>query len=547
MRPEEFLKEFGGLAETEGGISQLRRTIRQLSVMGRLVDQNINDIPAGVLVREAQEYRQQKLGKKAKAVPEIADAEWPYHLPYSWVWVRLGELTWRSQYGTSQKAHTHDSGIPVLRMGNIVDGTLDYTNMKFVSENTEGVGELLLEEGDLIFNRTNSFEQVGKMAVFGEKERPITLASYLIRLSLCPVVLPEYVNIYFGTPVCRSTQIEPGITKQTNQANFNATKLATVLLPLPPLPEQKRIVEKVDQLMALCDELEAKQKQKQEKAVSFNKAALNAVVHAPDKSKLKSSWSRVQDHFEVLYELPENVKELRQTILQLAVMGKLVKQDGIPPLTETLGFAEHPAKTSLPVLPVGWCWLRVEDIAEQVIDCLHSTPKYSATGYPAIRTADVIPGTLLLEQARTVSEQVYVDRVRRLEPRPGDIFYSREGERFGIAALVPEGAKVCLAQRMMHIRLHQGAGDPEFFMWAMNSPHVYGQAVLDVGGSTSPHVNMKAIRGFSVPCPPPKEQSRIASKVRKLFALCGELEASLAQHRDQGQRLMQAVVESLVA
>src|SRR5690606_35360892 len=106
---------------------------------------------------------------------------------------------------------------------------------------------------------------------------------------------------------------------------------------LPPLPEQKRIVEKVDQLMALCDELEATQKEKRARAVSFIQAALNAVVHAPDKSKLKSSWSRVQDHFEMLYELPENVKELRQTILQLAVTGKLVRQEaGDEPASELL-------------------------------------------------------------------------------------------------------------------------------------------------------------------------------------------------------------------
>ena len=115
------------------------------------------------------------------------------------------------------------------------------------------------------------------MAVFREKTKH-TFASYLIRVRLNNLALPEYVNDFFGSLTCRVTQIEPNVTVQTNQANFNGTKLKDILVPVPPLAEQKRIVAKVDHLMKLCDELEAKLRRAEDRASRLVEAVVGEMV-----------------------------------------------------------------------------------------------------------------------------------------------------------------------------------------------------------------------------------------------------------------------------
>ena len=136
--------------------------------------------------------------------------------------------------------------------------------------------------------------------------------------------------------------------------------------------------------------------------------------------------------------------------------------------------------------------------------------------------------------------------MRRLEPLEGDILYSREGERLGIAACVPSGAKLCVSQRMMHIRVKSDI-DPYFVMWAMNSSFVYRQAVTDTGGSTSPHINMKAIRQFLVPLPSLAEQKRIVAKVDELMKVCNALEDALRRAEDTAKNLADALLAELLA
>jgi type I restriction enzyme S subunit len=184
----------------------------------------------------------------------------------------------RTDYGTSQKAHEDTSGVAVLRMNNIQDGRLDLSSLKYVPTKTEKLSELMLAPGDLLFNRTNSYELVGKMAVFREAGR-FTFASYLIRVRLdAAAAVPEYINLYFGSGVCRRTQVEPHITRQTNQANFNGTKLKEIRVPTPSFDEQHAIVARVEQLMKVCDELEARLTRAEERASQLVEAVVRDLV-----------------------------------------------------------------------------------------------------------------------------------------------------------------------------------------------------------------------------------------------------------------------------
>lgn len=262
--------QFGTFFTEKSSIKKLREAILQLAVQGKLTRAFRESYPelcegsnsAAALLEKIKTEKELliKAGKikKEKPLPEISEEEVPYDLPEGWVWCRLGELVKFMAYGTSQKTNDNHNDVPVLRMGNITsDGELHFNNLKYIPANHPDLPKLYLEYGDLVFNRTNSFDLVGKSGVFKGDENSFTLASYLIKVSLhIDFVSPDYINKYIVSPVCRKSQIEPQITAQTNQANFSGSKLREVLVPLPALEEQKAIVEKVNVLMALCDQLE---------------------------------------------------------------------------------------------------------------------------------------------------------------------------------------------------------------------------------------------------------------------------------------------------
>src|SRR5207253_2004736 len=147
-------------------------------------------------------------------------------------------------------------------------------------------------------------------------------------------------------------------------------------------------------------------------------------------------------------------------------------------------------------IPEHWQVTRLKFEATHIVDCLHATPKYLPDGaYPAIRTADIEPGKVRLSQARRISVQQFALWTSRLVPKESDILYSREGERFGIAALVPKGTQLCISQRMMIFRI-KASQLSEFLMWQLNCQHVFAQASCDIIGSTAPHVNVEQIKNY---------------------------------------------------
>ena len=243
-------------------VKHLRQTILELAVRGRLVKQDPTEEAVKISLR-AIRSKTDALVKSGKLRPTrppgpILEGETPFSIPDTWIWVRVGDIALFTQYGTSTKAFHSDKGVPVLTMGNIQDGAIIRTNEKKLPENSKELPALFLKSFDLLYNRTNSAELVGKTGIYLGSDDRLTFASYLIRIRLSlEHTAPRFVNFAMNTPDFRETQIVPHIKKQTGQANVSGSTLRKMLIPLPPLPEQHRIVGKVDALMTLCDELEA--------------------------------------------------------------------------------------------------------------------------------------------------------------------------------------------------------------------------------------------------------------------------------------------------
>lgn len=185
---------------------------------------------------------------RAAAVADALSGNWPI--------TSLRDLTAEQTYGSSAKAMEDPRGVPILRMGNIQDGSLNFGNLKYLPRAHPDAEKLRLKPGDLLFNRTNSPELVGKSAVFKTGPDPIVFASYLIRVRLTPDCDPDWAALAINGPEGRR-YVASVRTQQVGQANVNGTKLAAMPIPLPPLEEQRRIVAEVEHQLSLVDALAA--------------------------------------------------------------------------------------------------------------------------------------------------------------------------------------------------------------------------------------------------------------------------------------------------
>ena len=191
---------------------------------------------------------------KLKEPTPVDTSELP-ELPMGWIWATIEQLLTKIQYGSSRKTNEDINGVPVLRMGNIVEGKIDRNNLKYLPKEHDEFPELLLKKGDLLFNRTNSRELVGKTAVYTGIPNPCSFASYLIRVRFSPriesLITAHYINSVYGKNWIMSV-----VSQQAGQANVNGTKLKLLAVPIPPEREQQVLVEEVERRFSVADDVE---------------------------------------------------------------------------------------------------------------------------------------------------------------------------------------------------------------------------------------------------------------------------------------------------
>ena len=253
-------------SELEAGVADLKRAKKQLqryrqsvlqaAVEGRLTKdwrEERDTESADKLLSRADEAEETNKYKKRGKMTSLDDA-YTYPLPQGWAWAQVGDVAKNIRYGTSEKATKQDSGLPMLRMGDISDGKLHFDDLKYLPAGAQLKDDLILEDGDVLFNRTNSAELVGKTAVYKSSHQKATYASYLVRAKLYtgvynPDLLAYYINSAQGRQYIASVT-----SQQVGQANVNATKMSSMPLPIPPYEEQREIVNEVERLLSVADE-----------------------------------------------------------------------------------------------------------------------------------------------------------------------------------------------------------------------------------------------------------------------------------------------------
>ncbi|ARR49356.1 restriction endonuclease subunit S [Photobacterium damselae subsp. damselae] len=548
------------------GVKKLRELILELAVRGKLVPQDPSDEPASVLLEriaaeKAQLVKEKKI-KKPKKLADISEEEKPFSLPNGWAWIRLNEYGEWGSGSTPKRSNSEYYGgsIPWFKSGEL--------KADYISVSEETITDLALAETSVRYNNVGDVlvamygATIGKTAILSVRattNQAVCACTPFIGLSNTYLLL--LLKAYKSRLI--------GMGAGGAQPNISREKIINTVIALPSENEQHRIVAKVDELMALCDQLEQQTEASIEAHQLLVCTLLNTLTHSADANELMENWARISDHFDTLFTTEESIDQLKQTILQLAVMGKLVPQDpndepasvlleriaeekaqlikekkikkqkALPPITDD----EKPFD-----LPNGWGFAHMQDLCELITDGTHQTPKYTDTGRPFISAQCVKPFRFMPENCRYVSEEHYQAYIKNRNPEFRDILLSRVGAGIGEAAMIDTNLEFAIYVSTGLLKPHKSSVMSEYLVLWLNSPLGRGFSERNTLGKgvSQGNLNLSLIRAFVVSLPPLQEQRKIVIQVEKLSNLCNLLKERLQATQLTQLNLTDAIVEQAV-
>ncbi|RZV14335.1 restriction endonuclease subunit S [Vibrio alginolyticus] len=545
------------------GIKKLRELILELAVRGKLVPQDPNDEPASLLLeRIAQEKAQlvkEKKLKKPKKLPNISDEEKPFDLPNGWSWIRLNEYGEWGSGSTPKRSNSgyYDGGIPWFKSGEL--------KADYISESEETITELALSETSVRYNNIGDV----LVAMYGATIGKTAILSVRATTNQAVCACTPFTglsNTYLLTLLKAYKARLIGMGAGGAQPNISREKIINTVIALPSTAEQHRIVAKVDELMALCDQLEQQTEASIEAHQVLVTTLLDTLTNSADADELMQNWARISEHFDTLFTTEKSIDQLKQTILQLAVMGKLVqqnpsdepayellrriaeekaqlvkekkikKQKALPPISED----EKPFE-----LPNGWEWSKLQDLCFKITDGEHSTPKRAETGHYLLSARNVTNEGIILGDVDYVPDYEFARIRNRCDPNLGDILISCSGS-VGRVALVDRDNAYSMVRSAAMIRPCNTNLIKEYLALMLRSPYLQFQMKNRSKQSAQANLFLGAISNLVGVIPPLSEQERIVSKVSQLLVVCDQLKSHLNDSRLTQLHLTDTIVEQVV-
>ncbi|MEF1160710.1 restriction endonuclease subunit S [Vibrio parahaemolyticus] len=553
------------------GVKKLRELILELAVRGKLVPQDPNDEPASLLLEriaaeKAQLVKEKKI-KKQKALPEVTEQEAPFNVPKGWEWTRLGNLSSDIHYGYTASAKPNSEGVRLLRITDIQNDKVNWGTVPACDITEEKAKSYLLENDDILIARTGG--TIGKSYLVENIDLQAVFASYLIRVKRVQAVYAPFTKVFLGSQLYWKQLIEN--SAGTGQPNVNATALKQLLFIVPPFNQQKRIVAKVDELMALCDQLEQQTEASIEAHQVLVTTLLDTLTNSADADELMQNWARISEHFDTLFTTEESIDQLKQTILQLAVMGKLVPQDpSDEPAAELLKrIAEEKAqlvkekkikkqKALPPIaedekpfeLPSGWEWCHLNSLISEM------DAGWSPACPPEASPNHETWGVLKTTAVQSMEYREYENKVLSpsKEPRPqyevknGDILITRAGpkNRVGVSCLVQTTRpKLMISDKIIRFHLIELGMSNNFVSLCLNAGATseYLESAKSGMAESQMNISQDKLKMAPIPLPPIREQTLIVKKVEELIDLCDKLKFSLEKGKHAHFQFTDSVIE----
>ncbi|WP_273207449.1 restriction endonuclease subunit S [Marinobacter subterrani] len=534
------------------GVKRLRELIFQLAVRGQLIEQNADDEPAVALKQRITLKKKALMAsgelKKQRLPSHIQDTPPPFKVPEKWEWVAFGEVTF------NRDSERVPLSVDDRRKRS---GKFDYYGASGVIDNIDDylfeVPLLLIgEDGANLINRSTpiAFIARGKYWVNNHAHVIDGISEDFLR----------YLCLYIN-----AISLEPYVTG-TAQPKMNQAKMNSIPVPLPPEKEQHRIVQKVDELMALCDRLEQQTSDQLEAHETLVDTLLGTLTQSKNATELADNWTRFAAHFDTLFTTEQSIDKLKQTILQLAVMGRLVEQDAGDEPSIDLLTQIHTRKIALAgdrrikqprpltqlddtqhsyTAPAHWAWASFQDMADEIstgpFGSMIHKHDYVEGGIPLINPSHMVNGNINEDSSVSVSPPK-AEELSSYKLAKGDIVMARRGE-VGRCALVTDRESGWLCGTGSFVLRFHPAMNRRFILLLFSTDTVRDYLIGNSVGTTMTNLNHGILKKMPVALPPAEEQHRIVQKVDELMALCDQLEERLNQASETRCQLADTVVE----
>jgi len=556
-----LLEHFDELISTPDDVEKLNASILDLAVLGKLVEQNKEDSPASQLVKQIQ-IEKEKLAKNGikpdKSLAPIKDDEIPFDIPDSWIWIRLGDLGF-TQTGSTPPTSNRDfygNEYPFVRPADISDDFDNSINYRL----DDGLSKLGIENGRLIKSGSIMMVCIGSVGKVGFVDRECSCNQQIN-------VLTPYIELdtKLITMFMRSAYFQKEATNRASKTTLpilNKSKWASIPIPLPPLPEQQRIFARIEELFAQTRRLAEELANSRRELDRLDESALAHLLASETSEEFNERWSFIAEHFDLLTSAPEHIAPLRQSILELAVRGKLTRREaGDESAKELLAriMSTRPEKYKKPAapdiegmheLPNDWVWASWDMVLANDDGAFRRGPFGSTlkkalfveSGYKVYEQYCPINDDPSYERYY-ISEELY-NKLKSFQVRGGDYLISCSGVTLGRITRIPEIYKEgVINQALLRVRINGELITHKYFVHIFRSPFFQRLLFKNSTGSAIPNLKgVSELKKLPLPIPPLAEQERIVKRLEQLLGWCDALEAQLAESARVRGRLVESVL-----
>ena len=529
MKLETFFDKFGQFADAPDAVAKMRELVLQLAVTGKLVTQDKRDEPALALLESAEVERAKLIAaKKIKSRPTspVESNEQPFDLPLNWAWARLSDVGYELGQKVPDKRFTYiDVGGIDSDKGRISDRV-----EKLEPGDAPSRARKLVARGTVIYSTVRPY--LRNIAIVDQDFDPEPIASTAFGILHPFAGINNRYLFYWLRSAPFTAYVQAGMKGMAYPA-INDEKFYSGFIPLPPLTEQKRIVAKVDELMALCDRLDAQQQEREIRRAKLARSSLARFADAPTPANLPFL-------FHPSYTIPP--ADLRKSILTLAVQGKLVPQDPNDETAENkIGRNEEMSFNAPFEIPKKWTWTQLSQLADINGGFAFKSTAYTDKGTRVVRISDF--DEFGFKDHKVVRHPFSAD-LQKFTLEEQNILMAMTGGTVGKSYFVRSmQERMVVNQRVAAIKVSDSAL-PSYVDIVIRS-EMTQEVIRKAKNSTNDNISMGDIKGFAIPLPPLSEQRRVVAKVEQLMALVDALETQLAASRDKGQKLLEAIVSEL--
>ncbi|SNC71988.1 restriction endonuclease subunit S [Polynucleobacter victoriensis] len=543
------------------GVEKLRRLILRLAINGKLLEQNSGDKPTSTLLKEIDAYVSEavheKLIRKPKLYLPVDSTEMTSSIPSGWAWLRLGQI---GDWGAG--------ATPLRSMPNYYGGNVPWfksgeLSSDFINVSEETITELALEKCSLRMNNPGDV----LLAMYGATIGKASILEVAGTTNQAVCACTPYPGIFNRYLLLLLKALRPYFIGQGAggaQPNISREKIIDTPVLIPPTEEQIRIVDKVSELMLLCDQLESLTFSESKHHERIVYSMLNSLTRSSNVDDRNLKWRSVNENFDNLFTSIKSIEALKESLSELAIMGMLTsKNNSDQPVDELLeniskeredfltkrraAGGQNPRVTKhdacqLP-LPKGWRWTTLGELSLFITDGTHHTPTYISSGIPFISIKDINGTEISFKDCKYISHQQHVEINKRCNPELGDILLCRIGT-LGRPTIVNISNPFSLFVSVGLIKLPKSVDITRYLHLVLGSPFLIRQYdQIKAGGIHTNKLNLADIPKLLIPLPPIQEQRRILEKFDELMAITQELRSHINSANDVRLKIADALVD----